>query len=72
MTHECSTIQYNISSMGCGDCPTVTNTNIAECSIRHIQPILNEILCSFSVQAVVCDGIVGGRSNLTEVRLNGM
>ena len=67
VTHDCSALNYNImTSTGCGTCPTSASSNTATCSIHRLQP--NEVrLCSFRVQAVLCNSTSGqlGNANFT-------
>ena len=71
VTHDCSALHYDImmTSTDCGNCPMIVNHTTAICAIQKLQP--NEVrMCSFRVQAVLCDNIFG-QSGEASFRLKG-
>ena len=48
----------------CGQCPHTTTNNVVTCSGNYVYTqLLHDRQCSFAVQAVVCDDIVGDKIN---------
>ena len=73
VTHSCSAVNYTLTtSLGCGDCSTTTSSPSATCIIDPLQPTDSEgHTCTVSVQAVVCDNILGEPSAMSTFRLKG-
>ena len=71
MTHSCSSLHYTITSEDCGDCPSIANTTTVDCSIKQLQ-LTDVVLCRFSVQAVICETVVGESSNTSTFLLKGI
>ena len=52
---DCPAIHYNILASNCGSCPTTTNHTNATCTKVPV----NDSICTFAVQTVVCENITG-------------
>lgn len=63
------TIFYNIFSVNCGICPNTTNQTTATC--LDLQLSTSAILCTFTVESVVC-GSIRSPSNTVIVTVQGM
>ena len=59
---DCGTIHYSISETGCGVCPISTPNTSVTCTDITLSPN-SSILCSLSVQPVVCGNIRGNTTN---------
>ena len=68
----CSDIEYTITAINCGVCPSTTpNTSIA-CDISNtLAESVNDSLCTFTVQSIVCGILIGNRSNIVQAVLRG-
>jgi hypothetical protein len=64
---SCDAIKYSISATGCGVCPNSTSTSITCTDITLSSN--STMLCSLSVQPVVCGNIVGNTSNTASITL---
>jgi hypothetical protein len=58
---DCPAIHYNILASNCGSCPTTTNHTNATCTNLNVS--LNDTVCTFAVQTVVCGNITGNVSD---------
>ena len=54
----------------CGQCPHTTTNNVVTCNGNYTH-LLNDWQCSFAVQTVVCDDIVGDISMAGAVNMTG-
>ena len=54
---SCDTVDYNITSRGCGNCPTTANTTSVMCSDLIVNDTPTE--CHFAVQTVLCGNTTG-------------
>ena len=72
MSSACSdSIEYNITAVNCGVCPRSTfNTSVA-CVYNVTQVTPNYMMCTFSVQTLLCDDVAGNASNLVTVMSRG-
>ena len=60
---SCAPVQYTISS-NCSTCsPTTTNLTTSSCPLSEPSADDN-IVCTFSIQSAVCDGLIGNSSTL--------
>ena len=64
---SCDAIHYNVSATGCGVCPDSTSTSVI-CTDITLSPN-SSMLCSLSVQPVICDHIFGNTSNTASITL---
>ena len=55
---SCPSIQYHIVACNCGECPVTTRSNMVTCNGNYSQQT-SDHQCSFAVQTVVCDDLVG-------------
>ena len=70
VTPECTTIQYNILASNCGRCPTATNHTTVTCTdVPTTDEIDNATACTFAVQAINCEIIMGKLSDPITVLL---
>ena len=61
---DCPATHYNILASNCGSCPTTTNHTNVTCT-----DVLNDgIVCTFTIQTVVCENITGNISY--QIRVN--
>ena len=65
VSSNCNAIQYRIISSNCGLYPNATNSSSVTCT----GPFTDDQLCTFTVQTVVCDNVVGNESRRVEVAL---
>ena len=66
----CAALHYHISSSNCGRCPNnVTHTSH---DVTCTDVVMDGSVCSFAVQAVVCDTIIGNVSIPAFVLLKGV
>ena len=63
VSSNCNAVHYCITSSNCGHCPNRVNSTSVTCS----GPFINDQLCTFAVQTVVCDNVVGNESNRIQV-----
>ena len=63
---NCPRIYYSIMASNCGECPEITTNNKVTCTGNYIQ-LLNNHQCSFAVQTIVCDEIIGDVSTAINV-----
>ena len=68
VVHECPSVNYTLTTSSCGDCPSTIDTPTTTCRIQPGEPRT----CIASVQAVVCDGILGEPSMASTFRLKGI
>ena len=59
-------VHYNISTANCGSCPTTTNHTTVTCTDVPI----NGSVCTFSVQVVFCDTILGNLRDVMNITLD--
>ena len=52
---QCSSLQYEISATGCGNCPNHTVNNSITCGNVPVNKSTGESLCMFAVNSVVCE-----------------
>ena len=64
---NCQIIQYRITAVNCGTCPNTTFHTSVTC--RGV--IADGRLCSFAIQAVVCNNIASNMSLNVQVILKG-
>ena len=55
---NCPSIFYQIVASNCGQCPDTTTNTTVTCFGNYTQ-LMSSRQCSFAVQAVVCDNIIG-------------
>ena len=67
----CNVIHYNINSVNCGTCPSSSNATTVSC-IGNKMPNHTTRLCTFGVQAVICDSIGGNNSEEVNIVLRGI
>ena len=66
---NCPSIQYKIIvTENCGECPNTTTSNKVTCTRNYTQ-LTNNHQCSFAVQTVVCDDIIGDFSSVVNVTM---
>ena len=65
---SCDAIHYSTLATGCGACPNSTSNTSTTCTDVTLSPN-STMLCSFSVQPVVCGSIVGNTSNTAFIML---
>ena len=70
VTPECTTIQYNILTSNCGSCPTTTNHTTVTCTDVPTAAD-NATTCTFAIQAMNCEIIMGKFSKPITVLLRG-
>ena len=70
VSHNCSNIYYNIIAAHCGDGPETTTSSSVTCTNVSTTG-LPIILCTFAVQTVVCNNILGKSSEPIAVPLRG-
>ena len=58
---NCPAIHYNINTSNCGNCPTTTNHTTVTCT--DIPDTADNATCTFAIQAVTCEIIIGKLSN---------
>ena len=62
VTSGCQSIVYYILALNCGSCPTTTNQTNATCTdvpIGTSASANNMTACTFAIQAVICDFVIG-------------
>ena len=62
---DCPAIHYNILASNCGSCPTTTNHTNVTCTDVPI----NDSMCTFAVQTVVCGNITSIASDPISINL---
>ena len=71
---NCPSIQYKIIvTENCGECPNMTTmaSNKVTCTRNYTQ-LTNNHQCSFAVQTVVCDDIIGDVSSAVNLMITGI
>ena len=68
---NCPSLQYHIVASNCGECPNATRSSTITCSGNYAQ-FLSDHPCSFAVQTVVCNGLVGDASIAFNVTITGI
>ena len=66
-SESCPAVNYKILSNNCGDCPHTVNSSFVTCSTLSTGLAF---ICTFTVQAVVCDNILGQASDPIAVLVN--
>ena len=69
--NDCSSINYLLTSNGCGACPSSTKTTNVTCSTSAMDLTNGITMCNLNVRSEVCDH-VSNHSNQISVRLKGM
>ena len=65
---DCPAIHYNIQSSNCGSCPTTTNhTNVTCTDVLTNGNDIQNMLCIFAIQTVVCGNISGNASDRVSI-----
>ena len=67
VSDSCPAIHYNIVTYNCGVCPSLTALTNATRSELNI----DDLVCNFGVQTVVCNGIAGSMLTYTNIKLKG-
>ena len=60
---DCPAVYYNILSLNCGSCPTITNHTTVTCT----EIPTSGSVCRFALQTVACRNIAGNISNVVSV-----
>lgn len=70
--HGLVTVDYNIQSDNCGDCPlSTTDTNVL-CNLpERYLPMDNSIVCTFSVKPRICGHVQSENSYHQRVTITG-
>ena len=69
---QLQSIVYYILASNCGSCPTTTNQINATCTDVPTGPSANSTTaCTFALQAIICDFVIGRRSSPITVLLEG-
>ena len=66
-SESCPAVNYKILSNNCGDRPHTVNSSFVTCSTLSTELAF---ICTFTVQAVVCDNIFGQASDPIAVLVN--
>ena len=69
ISSQCPSIQYHIVASNCGECPDITINNKVTCTGKYTQ-LINSHQCSFAVQTIVCDEIIGDISTAINVTVS--
>ena len=60
----CPVVEYKVTAVNCGVCPTATHNTSITCVVDDVTTVIDN-LCILSIQSVVC-GVTGeNRSNAT-------
>ena len=64
MQTTCPVVEYKVTAVNCGVCPTATHNTSITCVVDNVTTVIDN-LCILSIQSVVC-GVTGeNRSNAT-------
>ena len=66
MQTTCPVVEYKVTAVNCGVCPTATHNTSITCVVDDVTTVIDN-LCILSIQSVVC-GVTGeNRSTFTAI-----
>ena len=69
-SESCPATNYKIISRNCGDCPQIVNSSIVTCNNFFTAQSQEAMLCTFTIQTVVCGNILGEAADPIAVSMN--
>ena len=68
MQTTCPVVEYKVTAVNCGVCPTATHNTYITCVVDDVTTVIDN-LCILSIQSVVC-GVTGeNRSTFTAISI---
>ena len=70
MQTTCPVVEYKVTAVNCGVCPTATHNTSITCVVGDVTTVIDN-LCILSIQSVVC-GVTGENRSSATATLRGI